>query len=208
MSLTWFYIIITVAVVGLIVMVFSEYPMLRRAKAGKADKYVFGHTFARRLSQISVGESCFALADYEQMVAAGDSMKDYNIHNGDIILVSRYDETARKNIDHYPVIAIKLQGVHLPFDSDLKLRKFVGYVGNDDWNAAYDTYQSRVKKSVGRDAFIASCAKSYGKNRFPLTSPKVAIISETYDVDSQCYHYSVHATDCVYGKVVFASGKE
>ena len=104
MSLTWFYIIITVAVVGLIVMVFSEYPMLRRAKAGKADKYVFGHTFARRLSQISVGESCVALADYEQMVAAGDSMKDYNIHNGDIILVSRYDETARKNIDHYPAI--------------------------------------------------------------------------------------------------------
>lgn len=206
MNLVWFYIIITIAVTGMLAMLFIEFPIRRRAKAGTADKYVFGRTVARRLSKVSVGDLYVDASDYEQMVAAGDSMQDYNIHNGDSILVSPYDAQGKLHIKRYPVLAIKLRGPMKPFDSDIKLRKFVGYTANKDWGTAYDRYIDRVKPTVSRDDFIASCAKSYGKHQFALTEATPAVLSETYEVDSHRYHYSVHPAENVYGKVVFVSG--
>lgn len=207
MNLVWFYIIITIAVTGMLAMLFIEFPIRRRAKAGTADKYVFGCTAVRRLSKVTVGDRCVNAADYEQMVAAGDSMQDYNIHNGDSILVAPYDEQGKLHIDRFPVLAIKLRGPMKPFDSDIKLRKFVGYVSDQDWDAAYNRFHDRVKPTVSRDAFVASCAKSYSKHQFTLTDATPAVLSETYDVDSHCYHYSVHPVENVYGKVVFVGGK-
>lgn len=207
MNLVWFYIIITIAVTGMLTMLFIEFPFRRRAKAGTADKYVFGHTIARRLSKVTVGDRCVDASGYEQMVAAGDSMRDYNIHNGDSILVSPYDGHGRLHISRYPVLAIKLRGPMKPFDSDIKLRKFVGYVVNQDWGKAYDCYHDRIKPAVSRDDFMASCAKSYGKHQFTLSETNPAVLSETYDVDSHCYHYSVHPAESVYGKVVLVSSK-
>ena len=207
MNLVWFYIIISIAVAGMLAMLFIEFPIRRRVKAGTADKYVFGCAVARRLSRIAVGDRQVDAVDYEQMVAAGDSMQDYNIHNGDSILVSPYDEQGKLHIDRFPVLAIKLRGPRKPFDSNMKLRKFVGYVGNQDWGAAYDRFRDRVKPAVSRDDFMASCAKSYGKCQFTLSDATPAVLSETYDVDSHCYHYSVHSVENVYGKVVFVGGK-
>lgn len=207
MNLIWFYIIITIAVSGTLAMLFVEFPIRRRVKAGTADKYVFGCAVARRLSKVSVGNRQVDAADYEQMVAAGDSMQDYNIHNGDSILVSPYDELGKCHIERYPVLAIKLRGPMKPFDSNIKLRKFVGYVGNQDWAAAYDRYNDRVKPVVSREDFMASCAKSYGKHQFAFSEETPAVLSETYDVDSHRYHYSVHPVGNVYGKVVFVGGK-
>lgn len=207
MNLVWFYIIITIAVIGMLIMLFIEFPIRRRVKAGTADKYVFGCAVTRRLSKVTVDDRQVDAADYKQMVAAGDSMKDYNIHNGDSILVSPYDDQGKLHIDRFPVLAIKLRGPMKPLDSDMKLRKFVGYVVNQDWGAAYDRFQNRVKSVVSRDDFMASCAKSYGKHKFSLSEATPAVLSETYDVDSQCYHYSVHPAENVYGKVVFVEGK-
>ena len=207
MNLVWFYIIITIAVSGMLTMLFIEFPIRRRAKAGTADKYVFGRTVVRRLSKVDVGDRSVDASDYEQMVAAGDSMQDYNIHNGDSILVSPYDEQGKLHIDRYPVLAIKLRSPMKPFDSDIKLRKFVGYVVNQEWGVAYDRYRDRVKPAVSRDDFVASCAKSYGKHQFTLSEAKPAVLSETYDVDTRCYHYSVHPAENVYGKVVFVGRK-
>lgn len=207
MNLVWFYIIISIAVTGMLAMLFIEFPIRRRVKAGTADKYVFGCAVARRLSRITVCDRQVDAADYEQMVAAGDSMQDYNIHNGDSILVSPYDEQGKLHIDRFPVLVIKLRDPMKPFDSNMKLRKFVGYVGNLDWGAAYDRFRNRVKPAVSRDAFMASCAKSYGKHQFTLSETNPAVLSETYDVDSHCYHYSVHPAESIYGKVVLVSSK-
>ncbi|MBR6227705.1 MAG: hypothetical protein IKQ79_05330 [Bacteroidales bacterium] len=207
MDLTWYYIIISLSVVGLIAMLLIEFPICQRVKAGTADKYVFGGTVARRMPKISVDEHYYGTTCYKQMVVAGDSMQDYNIHNGDNIFVDPYDDQGKLNIKRYPVIAITLREPHLPFDSGLKLRKFVGYVGNDDWGAAYDRYISRVKKTVTREKFIASCKKSYNKHPFPLENSNSGIISETYDVESCSYHYSVHSVGLVYGKVMFVGGR-
>ena len=208
MNLVWFYIIITVAVIGILVMLFIEFPIRRRVKAGTANKYVFGRAVVRRLSKVTVGDRFVDVSDYEQMVAAGDSMRDYNIHNGDSILVSPYDDNGKLHIEHYPVLAIKLREPVKPFDSNMKLRKFVGYVANQDWDAAYERYKDRVKTTVSREDFMASCNKSYNKHQFPLSDADPAVLSETYDVDSHRYHYSVHPVDKIYGKVVFVGSRK
>ena len=208
MNLIWFYIIITLAVAGMMTMLCIEFPIRRRVKAGTADKYVFGRAVTRRLSKVSVGDCQVDSTDYEQMVAAGDSMKDYNIHNGDSILVSPYSDQEKRHINRYPVVAIKLRGSKKPFDSDMKLRKFVGYIRETNWGNAYSLYQARIKPSVSREDFIASCSKSYQKHQFTLSESQPAVLSETYDVDSCRYHYSVHPVDFIYGKVVLVEGRK
>ena len=83
MNLVWFYIILVIAVVGIISMLFIEFPVCNRVKAGIADKYVFGKTVARRIQKISIGDRQIDASKLSHMVVAGDSMKDYNINDGD-----------------------------------------------------------------------------------------------------------------------------
>ena len=204
MNTTWFFIILTLSVVGIAAMLLIEFPLRRRVKAGTANKFIFGKAFARRLgSELKTDHDFVDPKDYEQMVVAGNSMKDYNIHDGDIVLVKTYDERSKMEIDTYPVVAIKLCKNWNPFDSDMKLRKFVGYARDQKWDAVYDSFKKRVKNSVSREDFIASCKKSFEKNPFTIEKDHPAIVSETYDENSRQYHYSVHPVNLLYGKVAF-----
>lgn len=203
MNLVWFYIILVIAVVGIISMLFIEFPVCNRVKAGIADKYVFGKTVARRIQKISIGDRQIDASKLSHMVVAGDSMKDYNINDGDNVLIETFNSQQKKNITRYPVVVISLREPRKPFDSDMKLRKFVGYVDDENWGDTYERYRDRVKADVTKDDFVASCQKSYGKYQFPLASPRAGVLSETYDADEQSYHYSVHSSDSIYGKVVY-----
>ena len=206
MNTTWFFIIMTLSVIGIATMLLIEFPLRRRVKAGTANKFIFGKAFARRLnSELRTNIDIVNSKDYEQMVVAGNSMKDYNIHDGDIVLVKTYDEHSKMEIETHPVVAIKLGKNWNLLDSDMKLRKFVGYATDQRWDAVYDLYKKRVKKSVSREAFIASCARSFDKNPFTIEKNHPAIVSETYDENLCQYHYSVHPVNLLYGKVAFVS---
>lgn len=206
MNTTLFFIIITLSVIGIAAMLIIEFPICRRVKAGTANKFVFGKAIVRRLDrELKSGIGIVKVHDYKQMVVAGNSMKDYDIHDGDIVLVKTYDDQSKKEIHTHPVIAIKLSGQRNPLDSDMKLRKFVGYATDQKWGALYDRYSDRVKQGVSRDDFIASCSKSYDKKPFAIEQNNPAVISETYDVDSHRYHYSVHPVNLLYGKVMYVS---
>ena len=193
----------------MIYLILSEYTVCKTAKAGKANKYVFGLDILPRKGKTSDGMSITKSSNYKKLGVIGNSMKDYGIFNKRSILIECFsDKNAIMNIVNYPVLVLTLHEPHLFCDSKYKLRKFVGYVeksASPNWSLVYDMYQGRVKTCVSKDNFIQSCKDSYTKEYNYLKNAERWIVSETYDEYKKEYHYSIHPVDAIYAKVKYAS---
>lgn len=190
-------------------MLLLVFPIRCRIKAGSADDYEFRYTLTTKVSNFIFNDQVIDTSKYKVMIAAGESMKDYEIHRGDKVFIEPYiSEDDKKNILDYPILAIRLYGPRMPFDSKQKLRKFVGYVeSSTDWDNVYEKYKDRIKKDISKEQFKESCNKSYRKGKFELNKSNIGILSETFDVSLQKYHYSVHSIKNVYGKVKYVCGR-
>ena len=200
-----FYIIYGVAFIFMLYLVWSRYKICFTAKAGEADKYVFKIGVGKRLDKKKSDDK----KKWLQLLVNGNSMADYGIFNGNSIWVQKYDEAERGNIVSFPVLVLSLVNPIKKSDSLYKLRKFVGYVDNNgngiDWDKVYEKYKSRVKPSVSKDEFVASCKHSYDKSYERLKNDDRIVLSETFDEIVRKYHYSVHAVSQVYAKVKYAA---
>lgn len=200
-----FYIIYGVAIAFMLYLIWSRYGIFSTAKAGEADKYVFKIGVGKRLDKKRLDDK----KNWLQLLVNGNSMKDYGIVDGNSIWVQKYNEEERANIMSFPVLVLSLVDPIKKNDSLYKLRKFVGYVENSDngidWGMVYEKYKSRVKPSVSKDEFIASCKHSYAKSYERLKNDDKIVLSETFDETVRKYHYSVHAVNQVYAKVKYAA---
>jgi hypothetical protein len=205
----WFHLIFGASICGLIYLVFSEYTVCKTAKAGKANKYVFGFDILPRKGRTSNGEVVTKSSKYKRLGVIGNSMKDYGILNKRSILIECFsNKDAIMNIINYPVLVLKLHGPHIWCDSKYKLRKFVGYVEKSpspNWSSVYEKYKDRVKECVSKDNFIQSCDDSYTKEYDYLKNAERWIVSETYDEYKKEYHYSIHPVNAIYAKVKYAN---
>lgn len=205
MDFIFFYIVMGISLSGVVAMLFLEYPIRLRVKAGNAKDYVFRFSSMSRITNIKVDDQIIDVTDLIPMIAAGNSMQDYDIQYGDKVFITKLIDGQKKAINSYPVVAIRMTKPHLPFDSRYKLRKFLCYTDDTNWEQIYNCHKSRIKEEVSVEMFTESCQKSYEKNPFELGEAKCGIISETYDVREKAYHYSVHPTNLLYGIVSYIS---
>lgn len=200
-----FYIIYGVAIAFMLYLIWSKYMICFTAKAGEADKYVFKIGVGKRLDKNRINAKTKLL---QLLLVNGNSMADYGIFNMNSIWVQKFNEEEKRNITSFPVLVLSLVDPIKKSDSLYKLRKFVGYVKNGesiDWGAVYEEYKSRVKPSVSKGEFIASCEHSYSKSYERLKNDDIIVLSETFDEGIRKYHYSVHTVSQVYAKVKYAA---
>ncbi|MCR4808629.1 MAG: hypothetical protein K5896_02070 [Prevotella sp.] len=175
-------------------------------KAGDADDFCFGF----QITMKSCPEHYIKIEDRDQsenvdslccMYVNGNSMKDYDIYDGQQVLVLPYRDEERNSISHFPVIVLNIQnGMWL--DSKYKLRKFVGYVDIAalDAKALYATYKNRIR--ISEERFTERIERKLSK--LGETEGRY-ILSETFKEKIQGYDYSLHPIDTLYAKVVYAN---
>lgn len=198
MSVTVFIIAFVISMLGLILFLavnIHSYPVV---KAGKVSK-----TCARkRLVFCNVKRSAGETAgNHVRMVVKGNSMKDYRISDGQVVIVRKYSASETANIQTYPVIVFRIKDNPNVNDAEYKLRKYVGRIGTRNCEELYNTYQTRIK--ISKEKFIAQCMFKFEKLG-GVNEPLV--LSETYDEDKLETVYSMHPVSSIYGKVVSAIG--
>lgn len=202
MNVTLFIIVMTISSIGMIAFVLCNMRKLPVVKAGKADELHprLKYTFGKMPSIVKVNGVSVDLNDDVEMLVCGNSMKDYNIHDGQRIYVKEYKEDSEKlNIKTHPVLVFRITQKLVEEDADFKLRKFVGYLdGQPDWNIVYERYKNRIH--IDKDIFIAQCEEKYNKT----TDREHLVLSETYSEKKKVILYSMHAAKTIYGKVEYA----
>lgn len=202
MDVTLFIIVMTISSIGMIAFVLCNMRKLPVVKAGKADELhpKLKSTFGKLPSIVKVNGVRVDLKDDVEMLVCGNSMKDYNIHDGQRIYVKLYkDESEKINIKTHPVLVFKITQKAVEDDADFKLRKFVGYLDRQpDWNQVYEQYKNRIH--IDKDTFVAQCVEKYNKT----TDRKNLVLSETYSEKEKMILYSMHAAKTIYGKVEYA----
>lgn len=198
-----FIIVISIILIVQIVSICSFIRFCPVAKAGKVSKFYWKYKmlFGKEPSVIECDGEKVDVSSYKELYVHGNSMKDYNIHNGQEVLVSEYGSLQQKNaINDFPVLVFHIY--NMKYQSPYKLRKFVGYVdtpGNTDWANFYDRLRDRIK--IDKDQFIATLKEK----EINLSQPDERhILSETYDEDSNVYRYSLHPVNSLYAKVMYA----
>lgn len=180
---------------------FSNIRSLPVVKAGKVDKLCEEktHLFKTVPSKIIVDGVKVDVSDDLNMIVCGNSMKNYNIFDGQLIYVRALTTTEKNSIANYPVLVFNINDPKKN-DAVYKLRKFVCYVTSPDWESIYDKYSNRIK--ISKDLFIAQCTTKYSK--LGVDECNNAILSETYDEDNKTIAYSLYPADSVFGKVEYA----
>lgn len=202
MNVTLFIIVMTISSIGMIAFVLCNMRKLPVVKAGKADELHPREksTFGKLPTMVKVNGVRVDLKDDVEMLVCGNSMQEYNIHDGQRIYVKECkDESEKMNIKTHPVLVFRITQKTIENDADFKLRKFVGYLDEQpDWNQVYEQYKNRIH--IDKDTFIAQCEEKYKK-----TSDKEnLVLSETYSEEKKVILYSMHEADTIYGKVEYA----
>ena len=206
MSTLSFIIIISLMSAGMIFTLLSVLHFEPIAKAGKVNKFCWKYHVAtsQSIDEIAVGNERIDVSGLKWLYVYGNSMHKYGIKSNQQVLVKPYTENEKSNISTYPVLVLTIS--KQIFDSDYKLRKFVGYVSNIEqseefWASIYDKYATRIK--ISKNTFISDCMKKVGKMPVKLRSGDL-ILSETYDEEKQREVYSIHEVSTIYGQVKFA----
>ena len=201
MSMTLFAVVFAIMVVGMLVFLFLNIKSLPVVKAGKVtkpcreSKVVFGYM----PSNICINGVRKDVSEDCQMLVCGNSMKNYNIFDGQRIYVKRISDAAKCNISRFPVLVFHITN-GVAGDAKYKLRKFVCYVEGDNFREVYETFKDRIK--VSKAKFLEQCSSKYGKLRNEYDGQ--LILSETYDEDKNVVLYSLHPVDSVFGRVEYA----
>ncbi len=201
MSITLFSIVFGLMIVGMLAFWAMNIQTLPVVKAGKVTKpskekcTVFG----RMPSEIKINGVRKNVSKDFQMLVCGNSMKNYHILDGQRIYVRSIADEDKENITRYPVLVFHIVD-GAKGDAKYKLRKFVGYVVDDDFRNLYDSLRDRIKVPV--DSFLSQCTPKYKELR-KSNSGKL-VLSETYDEDKGIVLYSLHPVSTIMGKVEYA----
>lgn len=201
MSITLFSIAFTIMIVGMLAFLVLSIQTLPVVKAGKVTKpckeknWVLG----KMPPKLRINGVRKDVSKDIQMVVCGNSMKNYNIFDGQRIYVREITDKDKGEIKRFPVLVFKIVNGE-DGDAKYKLRKFVGYVTDDNFKEAYKTYRDRIK--VSEETFVAQCTPKYKELRKKNTGKFV--LSETYDEDKDVVLYSLHPVDTILGKVEYA----
>jgi len=192
--------IIVLIVAAQIYMLVAGTRILEVARAGKVDK----PTSRYRLQRVQTNEKVKLLKPF---AVSGESMKDYDIHDGDTIYVKQLQSKEEKNFaGKYPVLMLAIDDMRKS-ESRYKLRKFVDYVSNVqemDWASFYDDHKERLTKIEKKD-FEEMCkdkVEKLSESGKPTGKDAQYILSETYEGS---YQYSLHPVESLYGKVCYAA---
>ena len=198
MSVTVFIVAFAISMLGLVLFLVANIQFYPVVKAGKVSKICA----RKRIVFCNVRRSSSeADGNYVRMVVNGNSMKDYKISDGQIVIVKKYSDEETANIQTHPVIVFSIKNNPNANDAEYKLRKYVGIIGTRNCEELYNTYQERIK--ISKEKFIAQCMLKFEK----LGGVSEALVlSETYDEDKFETVYSMHPISSIYGKVVSAIG--
>ena len=194
--------IIIIIVAVQIFMLVENIRVIEVARAGRVDKF----TCRYNVSRIEKNEK---VKDLKSFVVRGESMRDFEIHNGNIVYVKTFRTIEEKSaITTHPVLMFTIDGIG-ERQSRYKLRKFVDYVTNPqntDWGKFYDSHKDRLSK-ISKSEFMAMCQTKVEKLKlcngsFPVDTNTLYILSETHE---DKYLYSLHPIDSLYGKVCYAA---
>ena len=193
-------VIIAIIVVIQIFLLLEDARFLEVTRAGKVDKQIIRYRL-QRIGKIDNVEGLNAFA------VSGESMRDFDIHDGDVVYVHQYNDEEKYAINTYPVLMFSIDGMRVS-DSRYKLRKFVSYINDiqsENWSTFYESNKERLETKISKDDFVKMCNekvdklkkrsdKSYDMN-------EQFILSETHE---DRYLFSLHPTKSLYGKVCYA----
>lgn len=201
MNVTLFAIVFFLTIVGMLVFLFLNIKSLPVVKAGKVTKPCkeIKRIFGYMPSRISVNGVKKDVSKDIQMIVCGNSMQNYNIYDGQRIYVREMMDEEKNAITRFPVLVFHIVN-GAPGDAKYKLRKFVGYIDNDNLHDLFASKQDRIK--VSEDVFCSQCEEKLRKLRQKESDRLV--LSETYDEDQKAILYSLHPVTTIFGKVEYA----
>lgn len=201
MNVTLFAIVFFLTIVGMLVFLFLNIKSLPVVKAGKVTKPCkeIKRIFGYMPSMISINGIKRDVSKDMQMIVCGNSMQKYNIYDGQRIYVKTMGDEEKNEITRYPVLVFHIVNGELG-DAKYKLRKFVGYVDNDNLQDLFASKQERIK--VSEDVFVSQCKEKLRKLRQKNSGRLV--LSETFDEDKNAIFYSLHPVNTILGKVEYA----
>lgn len=201
MSVTVFVTAFLAMMVGMVSFLLFNFNTLPVVKAGKVTKFCSKtkHVFGYMPNQIKVNGVKKDLSKDEKMLVNGNSMKYYNLFDGQKIYVKRLSDDEKRQIMTYPVLVFNIVNNPKSNDAEYKLRKFVGYVDSDNWQDIFNRFKERIK--IPQADFVTQCAAKHATT--PLTDDRL-ILSETFDEDKQSVSYSLHPVNSIFGKVEYA----
>lgn len=200
MNVTLFIIAFLLTIVGMLGFLLLNFKTLPVVKAGKVNKpcNVSKSIFGYMPSHIFINGVKKDVSNDIPMIVCGNSMQNYHIYDGQRIYVKTMGDEEKNGIARYPVLVFHIingdQG-----DAKYKLRKFVGYVDNENLNDLFVSKQDRIK--VSEDVFVSQCEKKLRKLR--LKGSGRLVLSETYDEDQKAILYSLHPVTTILGKVEY-----
>lgn len=207
MNPTAFIIIIGCISVGMIYTLISVLHFEPVAKAGKVNKlcWKYHSVSPQPIIEIETDGQRVDVSSLKRLYVCGDSMHKYGIRSHQQVFAQVLNPKERLTITSYPVLVLNIIN-RPPWDSDYKLRKFVGYVSNlesseEYWSEIYVKYASRIK--IDKNTFIADCMKKTDKISDTQRLGEF-VLSETYDENKQREAYSIHNVDTIYGQVKYA----
>lgn len=202
MNVVVFAIAFGVMMIGMIIILLLNFNSLPVVKAGKVTKFCDKKkfVFGTMPNHVRINNRVVDLSDDEKMVVSGNSMKEYDIFDGQRIYVKRYSEDERNTIQRYPVLVFNIVNTPNEKDAVYKLRKFVGYITTNNWPDVFVTFQDRIK--TDQVTFTRLCTEKYAK--IPQADRDRLVLSETYDEEHNTVLYSLHPVSTIYGKVEYA----
>lgn len=204
MSFSIFTIVVAILLLLQIVMIVLHIDIIKTVKAGDKSDYHFGYRLnTLRTNVLRIGDKSVNVSNLNRLQVCGNSMKDYNIFDGQMVFVESIDLESAKFISNHPVLVFSLKKNETTRfrDSRLKLRKFVGYIDiSSSCNDAFDTYRDRIQ--ICKEDFC----QEYNDRLKILKQDnnylaKKYILSATFNEKRKKYHYSIHSTETVNGVV-------
>lgn len=179
---------------------------LSTVKAGKVSKHCPRIVLynSKDYGVISVDGRTVSVSGMLHLAVCGNSMRDYNILDGQEIYARRYeDDESKVSIEDHPVLVLKITKASF-YDSQYKLRKFVDYgsLNNTDieWETVFERNTDRIK--MGKEDFIRKCLVKVEKlKKLGITGQ--VVLSETYDEEKNYYDYSLHPVTTICASVEY-----
>ncbi|MBR4854251.1 MAG: hypothetical protein IKU88_05940 [Alistipes sp.] len=197
-----FFVIISILLLSPLLSFILDLRLVLVAKAGKVDKFFLRYKLSscKIPKEIKCGNDTIAVSKLSHLYVHGNSMKDYNILNGQYVFVEPYNTTeAKQSIQTYPVLVFDI--TEQTIQSKYKLRKFVSYINIDnvDWINVYTENHSRIK--ISQEVFVQECIEKV--NKLDHSDPNY-ILSETFDEEKDRCSYSLHPVKTLYAKVKYS----
>lgn len=198
-----FYIAIGLLLLFPLLYVLSSVRLYFAAKAGKVSKPypVVRLSTKQKPRKIRYEGKTVDTSSMLCLYVHGNSMQDYKINDGDYIFIERFNtDNDKHHITGFPVVVFSIADPK--WQSKYKVRKFVGYVhDNDDWNEIFSKFENRIKSD--KQTFVDECSRKVNKLK-KVSIEGDLVLSETYDEPTKQHLYSLHPVKSLFGKVRYA----